>query len=447
MKTIYFLFLLIFTNLMTYSQNLVDSIVIRHCNPNAGSDFVFVDSINTDGLIVNTYTYPNDSLLLPYSRTLYSYSPNYKLIQKQVDQYYNSSWVTQNLETWDYNAADSMLYHARIYYSVTTGIPNYGYSDTITYDFLNRKQYYTHSIFDDSTLTMIYDSRSIFTYDTINHIDTALHQTFNDSLNIMENKSRVTTSYTLTSRKDIVFGEKWVSPGIFQPLSTRHYYYLSNDSIDYEASTNGDSSIYSYSFDSLGNVNMITLLNIYTNSMNQLIHYYYDDEKYLIGSKSYTWFMMMWGACDTLNDIYDSQNRLISHYHSALGDCGRGGQSNWTVYNQSGKIDTLGQCQWTMGTLNCTECAYEYRSVTGMSEISIDNSVIVYPNPANEIITIAIRDFKNPDEVYIYDNQGRMINSIKLLSAKTQFSLKTFTNGIYYLRFENGSNGKRLVKY
>jgi hypothetical protein len=156
--------------------------------------------------------------------------------------------------------------------------------------------------------------------------------------------------------------------------------------------------------------------------------------------------MNMWGACDTLQDIYDSQNRLISHYHSAMGDCGRGGQSNWTVYNASGKIDTLGQCQWTMGTFDCTECAYEYRSVTAIKELFPDNPVTIYPNPANESITISIADFYSPLNVLIYDNQGRMITLLNLSSAKTQIWLRSLNAGLYYLRFENGLKGKKFVK-
>jgi hypothetical protein len=61
------------------------------------------------------------------------------------------------------------------------------------------------------------------------------------------------------------------------------------------------------------------------------------------------------------------------------------------------------------------------------------NGIIVYPNPASNIINIS-KSNDNPEYVLIYDLMGRLVNETLLIDRTTKLSTSNYSNGLYSYR-------------
>lgn len=78
------------------------------------------------------------------------------------------------------------------------------------------------------------------------------------------------------------------------------------------------------------------------------------------------------------------------------------------------------------------------------------NNILIYPNPANDIITIEnVSLDNNQDEmISIYNLQGQLIIQQLLQEQKTEINISGFTNGMYFVRVntDKGVEVKKFVK-
>lgn len=84
--------------------------------------------------------------------------------------------------------------------------------------------------------------------------------------------------------------------------------------------------------------------------------------------------------------------------------------------------------------------------VLSNSIVTIDNSVGIYPNPANDIVNIKANGIIS--SVEIYDIQGRIIQK-KIMNVKNEtIDVSSLTNGIYFMMIKTqmGQKVERLVK-
>jgi hypothetical protein len=76
-----------------------------------------------------------------------------------------------------------------------------------------------------------------------------------------------------------------------------------------------------------------------------------------------------------------------------------------------------------------------WRNNSASQKIS-GNECTVFPNPANEILTIEITpgtaNNKIENYFYLYDQLGRIIDKEKLINSLTKISLMNFVEGVYY---------------
>ncbi len=70
-------------------------------------------------------------------------------------------------------------------------------------------------------------------------------------------------------------------------------------------------------------------------------------------------------------------------------------------------------------------------------EVTADNSILIFPNPANETVSIKINSEIQSNNISIYDSQGRLI--IELLNQKNELSidLSGFKKGVYIVKVNN----------
>lgn len=85
--------------------------------------------------------------------------------------------------------------------------------------------------------------------------------------------------------------------------------------------------------------------------------------------------------------------------------------------------------------------AYSYSDVVSVI-VDRDVNTKIYPNPFNSSFII---ESKQSDNISLINNYGKLIMKEKI-GGKTDLDLSNYPAGIYFLRFENSGNIKRLVK-
>ncbi len=87
---------------------------------------------------------------------------------------------------------------------------------------------------------------------------------------------------------------------------------------------------------------------------------------------------------------------------------------------------------------------------TGISEKISDNNFIIYPNPANDNITIENASLNNnqAEMISIYNMQGQLLLQQLIQQQKIEINISGFTNGMYIVRVktEKGVEVKKFVK-
>jgi hypothetical protein len=430
MKDFRILIVFILFSLCGFSQTLlIDSVIVKHCDANPGDDFKIIDSINTAGQVLSTHGFGSDTSTTPGWRTLFSYSPSGSLVQEARYEFSNQIWLKEREKLWQYNNADSLTFYSYLYFHRVSGAPSYGYSDEYFYDSLFRKVEQVHRNLNTSSGLLEKNSRALYYYDSLSRIDLSIYQSYVDSTASWLNINRSIRNYNAAGLMHSLEFEVWTPQGNFVL-----------------------ESITDFTYDSLG-----LLIQSVRNHWSggslvypiEMINYHYNSNLDLTSSASYNWFGMYgWQACDTNVIQYDGSNRLISTYHSALGDCGRGGQREWFTYRQDGVLDSIGGCSWTMGTISCYECVLEHFSnVAVVESFEQQNHLTVYPNPSKDEIALVYDKYSHPIDLIFFDRLGRRVRVEKLSDRKTVVSIDNLSQGVYFLVMAGTSEAPlRIVK-
>jgi hypothetical protein len=95
---------------------------------------------------------------------------------------------------------------------------------------------------------------------------------------------------------------------------------------------------------------------------------------------------------------------------------------------------------------NSTTSCYTLRVQLGTASRATDlitsdvqkQKVLIFPNPANNIVNINLADFKGKSEVSLFDGNGRVVLRREVNSANTQLDISALPAGIYMIRIKNG---------
>jgi hypothetical protein len=87
----------------------------------------------------------------------------------------------------------------------------------------------------------------------------------------------------------------------------------------------------------------------------------------------------------------------------------------------------------------------EAACLTGYSEIEGESPVTIFPNPANETITIASNNHQQIDAVYIYDLAGELV--LAAIQGKNIIDVRSLNPGMYLLEvaIENQTYRSKLI--
>jgi hypothetical protein len=100
--------------------------------------------------------------------------------------------------------------------------------------------------------------------------------------------------------------------------------------------------------------------------------------------------------------------------------------------------DHLGGCNTNIVT----------RSVNDASQQQAENSVMIYPNPAHENISIKLSTLQQGVMVVVFDANGKIVLSERMTNSAKTFSVKSLASGVYYVQVRNGKNitTQKIVK-
>jgi len=87
---------------------------------------------------------------------------------------------------------------------------------------------------------------------------------------------------------------------------------------------------------------------------------------------------------------------------------------------------------------------------SSIDELSTSDSFDIYPNPANEMLTIEFASFikSNNTIISFYSIEGKLLKSQIVKDAKTEINISNFAKGMYFLQVEDESGVvvKKFVK-
>jgi len=100
---------------------------------------------------------------------------------------------------------------------------------------------------------------------------------------------------------------------------------------------------------------------------------------------------------------------------------------------------------------NVSTCSFELDlTVLGTADNELNNAIALYPNPANEQVTIANSSNIVLDAAMIYDLNGKLVAQIDLtnMASEKVINISNFATGVYmvYITGEQSSVIKRLIK-
>ncbi len=89
---------------------------------------------------------------------------------------------------------------------------------------------------------------------------------------------------------------------------------------------------------------------------------------------------------------------------------------------------------------------------TGENKIQEKENILIYPNPATDVITIdvsCINDncYDKVNKVSIYDMQGRILKCMNLTLPKTEVNVGELSQGIYLMQFRTKSSETSVAKF
>lgn len=90
---------------------------------------------------------------------------------------------------------------------------------------------------------------------------------------------------------------------------------------------------------------------------------------------------------------------------------------------------------------------YEISLVTALPRIDMILSASVFPNPATNTIQLKIGDpFLNSYRYFLYDGEGRLLQSAQIRNTITEIELVSYNKGIFILTIQNNSRQVKTFK-
>lgn len=90
--------------------------------------------------------------------------------------------------------------------------------------------------------------------------------------------------------------------------------------------------------------------------------------------------------------------------------------------------------------------------VVGLEEVSSDEAISVFPNPASEEFTVSGLQFSDGDVAEILSSKGELVSSVSMTQSSTpdaaglKMQTANLSNGIYFLKLSSATGNKQFIK-
>ena len=153
--------------------------------------------------------------------------------------------------------------------------------------------------------------------------------------------------------------------------------------------------------------------------------------KYKITIVSIVFFLLGFGG------LY-AQEGLVSTGGVATGATGTSSYSVGQIFftNNTGTAGSVVQG---------VQQAYEISIVLGENELTINLGLNVYPNPTTNFLTLKVKNTNNIS-YQLFDMQGRIIESKKVIDNTTTVEMENLPTAIYFLRVSENNQIVKIFK-
>lgn len=151
----------------------------------------------------------------------------------------------------------------------------------------------------------------------------------------------------------------------------------------------------------------------------------------------------------TLTRDYDL--KLLSSTGTQIAISEAGGSSSETINRTLNPGTYYAQVYGYAGANSPTSC-YTLKVQLGTASRSTEHSisdeqkVVVFPNPANNVVYITLTGFTGRSEASILDINGRVVLRREVTSVNQPLDISALPPGVYMIRIKNGEKGVKMTK-
>lgn len=111
-----------------------------------------------------------------------------------------------------------------------------------------------------------------------------------------------------------------------------------------------------------------------------------------------------------------------------------------TVYTVTAQDQTGYGCNFS------TTITQSVSTCTGIDEITDNNVLTIYPNPANDFINVDLENVNDNITIQIVNALGEVVMTEKMETQQTSLNIHDLVNGVYFVKVESGE-GKYIKKF
>ena len=145
-------------------------------------------------------------------------------------------------------------------------------------------------------------------------------------------------------------------------------------------------------------------------------------------------------SADSWNIQYRPENGQLASATSLV--------NNYTIQGLMSGTTYRIQVQANCGSGNLSEWSDIITVTTTGIHDYLENSVLLFPNPAKEVVNVQCTEQFYDAQVEVLDVYGKLLQTLKISSENTQINVSGLANGMYFVRVttEQGVVTKRFVK-
>jgi len=148
---------------------------------------------------------------------------------------------------------------------------------------------------------------------------------------------------------------------------------------------------------------------------------------------------------DAGEQVFTANNKKSAESGSISIPSGLSGQSRMRVTMKNGGAPSA--CE-TFSNGEVEDYTVDFGNGLAAPTKLADFDMVLYPNPANNVINIRLSTNEETVNIKVYNALGKIISEFNITGLETKVDLSGFANGMYYIGADNGTNNtlKKFVK-